>query len=128
MTMKTHMVKLAPQRSQARFYVAKAIPISQLGKGHRQILIPTGEASRPRISVVSSDTTSKLPIRQEFQQLRENGSALIHASLWITPDSVIEGQPRFKSRQAKCPFNSQQEKHLPAETPSIAGQSWCSFH
>jgi len=74
-----------------------------LGKGHRQILIPTREASRPRISVVSSDTTPKLAIRQEAQQLREDSSALIHASLWITrivdhPDSVIEGPATFSNR------------------------------
>src|ERR1039457_6602448 len=45
-TVKTHMVEFAAQRPQARFYVAKAIPVSELGKGHRQILIPTREASR----------------------------------------------------------------------------------
>jgi hypothetical protein len=30
--------------------------------------------------------------------------------------------PVFKSRQAESPFKSQQEKHLPATTPSLAGQ------
>jgi hypothetical protein len=116
------MVKLAAQRSQAGFYVAKAVPIRQLGKGHRQILIPTGEASPPHVSVVSSHTTSKLAIRQEAQQLGEDGSTLIHASLWIIPDSAIEGIARFKSRQAKSPSNSQQKWHLPAEGLSLAGQ------
>ena len=85
---KTHMVEFAAQRSQARFYVAKAIPVSQLGEGHRQILIPTREASRSRIAAVPSDTTAKLAIRQEAQQLREDGSALVHAPLWPVADSV----------------------------------------
>src|ERR1039458_7422841 len=75
---KTHMVEFAAQRPQARFYVAKAIPVSELGKGHRQILIPTREASRSRISAVPSDTTAKLAIRQETQQLGEHRAALVH--------------------------------------------------
>src|ERR1039458_513354 len=48
-----------------------------LGKGHRQILIPTREASRPRISAVPSDTAAKLAVRQKAQQLREDGSTLV---------------------------------------------------
>src|SRR5450631_4396913 len=82
------MVEFAAQRSQARFYIAKAIPVSELGKGHRQILIPTREASRPRISAVPSDTTAKLAIRQEAQQLREDGSTLVHGPLWTVTDSL----------------------------------------
>jgi hypothetical protein len=118
------MVKLAAQRPQARFYVAKTIPISQLGKGHRQILIPTREASRPHISAVSSYATAKLAIRQEAQQLREDGSALIHAPLWTVPDPAIGGPPRFKSRQPKSALISQKEKDLPETNPSSAGQFW----
>jgi hypothetical protein len=75
------MVEFAAERSQARLYVAKAIPVSKLGKAHRQILIPTREASRPRISAVSFHATAKFAIGQESQQLREDGSALIHAPL-----------------------------------------------
>src|SRR5271154_5092346 len=103
MTVKTHMVKLAAQRSQARFYVAKAIPISQLGESHRKILIPTGEASRPHIPVVSRHAASKLAIRQEAQQLREDGSTLIHASLSIIPDSITEGIPTFQIAASQMP-------------------------
>src|ERR1017187_9958661 len=36
------------------------------------------KASRPRISAVPSDTTAKLAIRQETQQLGEHRAALIH--------------------------------------------------
>src|ERR1035437_9133741 len=86
--MKTHVVEFAAQRSQARFYIAKAIPVSELGKGHRQILIPTREASRPRISAVASDTSPKLAIRQKAQQLREDGSTLVHRPLWTVADSI----------------------------------------
>src|ERR1022692_2242645 len=86
--MKAHVIEFAAQRSQARFYIAKAIPVSELGKGHRQILIPTREASRPRISTVASDTTAKLAIRQKAQQLREDGSTLVHRPLWTVADSA----------------------------------------
>jgi hypothetical protein len=98
------MVEFAAQGSQARFYIAKAIPVSELGKGHRQILIPTREASRPRISAIPSDTTTKLAIRQEAQQLREDGSTLVHGPLWTVADSLLEaslnsnrGKPKSRS-------------------------------
>src|SRR6516164_6742592 len=78
---KTHVVKLAAQRAQTRFYVAQAVAISQLCERHRQILVPTGEAARPGISAVASHTTAELAIREETHQLRENGSALVHGPL-----------------------------------------------
>jgi len=91
------MVEFAAQRSQARFYVAKAAPVSELRKRHRQILIPTRETSRPRISTVPSDTTAKLAIRQEAQQLGEDGSTLVHGPLWIVADFAFEA-PRRSNR------------------------------
>jgi hypothetical protein len=91
-----------------------------LGKGHRQILIPTREASRPRISVVSSYTTSKLAIRQKLQQLREDGSALIHASLWITPDSVIDGPATFQIAASQLPVQLSARKALASREAFIS--------
>src|ERR1700688_5335675 len=82
------MVEFAAQRSQTCFYIAKAVPVSELGKGHRQRLIPTREASRPRISAIPSDTTAKLAIRQKAQQLREDSSTLVHRPLWTVADSA----------------------------------------
>jgi hypothetical protein len=67
---------------------AKAIPVSELGKGHRQILIPTREASQPRISAVPSDTTAKLAIRQGTQQLGEHRAALVARHLALPADSA----------------------------------------
>jgi hypothetical protein len=91
------MVEFAAQRSQARFYIAKAVPVSELGKGHRQILIPTREASRPRISAVPSDTTAKLAVRQKAQQLREDGSTLVHEPL-STAAKLVFGVRRRSNR------------------------------
>jgi len=95
------MVEFAAQRSQACFYVAKAIPVSELGKRHRQILIPTREASRPRISTVPSDATAKLAIRQEAQQLGEDGSTLVHGPLWIVADCAFEASRRSNRGKPK---------------------------
>jgi hypothetical protein len=106
------MVKLAAQRAQARLDVAKAIPISQLGKGHRQILIPTRKAARPRISAVSSYATAKLTIRQKTQQLREDGSTLIHASLWTIPDSAIGDPAAFQIAASQMPLQLSVKKEL----------------
>src|SRR2546421_4968713 len=89
------MVEFAAQRSQTRFYIAKTVSVSELGKGHRQILIPTRKASRPRISAVSSDTTAKLAIRQKAQQLREHRAALVH-------EPIVGRRKTGPRRQSPC--------------------------
>jgi hypothetical protein len=115
------MVKLATQRSQARFYVTKAIPISQLSKGHRQILIPTRKASRPCISEVASHTTPKLAVRQEAQQLREDGSALIHSSLWTAPGiRLSKAQATFQIAASQMPVQLSARKALASGEPFIS--------
>jgi hypothetical protein len=52
---------------------------------------------------VASNTTSKLAIRQEAHQLREDGSALIHASLSVIPDSVTERIAAFQIAASQIP-------------------------
>jgi hypothetical protein len=115
------MVEFAAQRSQARFYIAKAIPVSELGEGHRQILIPTRESSRPRISAVASDTTAKLTIRQKAQQLREDGSTLVHEPLSAGCKAGPWSQPPFKSRQGKNRRNLLTVKTLSDSTKYFTG-------
>jgi hypothetical protein len=96
----------------ARFYVAKSIPVSELGKGHRQILIPTREASRPRISAIPSDTTAKLAIRQKAQQLREDSSTLVHKPLWTVADSASR-PVAVQIAASQNPAQPSQRKALP---------------
>ena len=103
--MKTHMVEFAAQRSQARFYIAKAVSISELGKGHRQILIPTREASRPGVSAVTSDATAKLPIRKETQQLRKHRAALVHEPLSGAAKLAFGARRRSNRGKAKNAAN-----------------------
>src|SRR6185437_11631096 len=51
---KPHVIKLAAQRAQTRFDVAKTVSVSQLSESHRQILIPTREPSWPGIPAVAA--------------------------------------------------------------------------
>src|ERR1035441_9362169 len=58
------MVELSAKGTQTSFYVSKAIPISQLGERHRQILIPARKAARSHIAAVSRHATAKFAIWQ----------------------------------------------------------------
>ena len=118
---KPHVVELAAQRAQTSFYVPKAIPISQLSKGHRQILVPTRESSRSRIAAVPRHAAAKLTIRQEVQQLGENSSALVHALLSPPAETSFWALSLFKSRQAKSPYNSRHQRDLQVGKPPLAG-------
>jgi hypothetical protein len=110
---KTHVIKLATERSQACLYVAQAIPVSKLGKAHRQILVPAREASRSGISAVSSHATTKFAIGQKAQQLRENGSALVHA--------LLSAHPRFDSSE----LNRVSNRGNPNTCPTISNNRTC---
>jgi len=102
MPVKTHVVKLASQRSQARFYVAKTIPISQLGKGHRQILIPTREASRPPETrdPAGSPTTERRRFGLDSRIIVDH------------PDSVIAGPATFQIAANPMPVQHSARKAL----------------
>src|SRR5580658_875438 len=110
---KAHVIQLAAQGSQACLYVAQTIPVSKLGEAHRQILVPTREASRTRISAVSSHATAKFPIRQKAQQLREDGSTLVHAPL--------SAQPRF-DRSEVSRVSNRGNQNAP---PTISNNGTC---
>src|ERR1017187_5110282 len=100
-TVKTHMVEFAAQRSQARFDIAKSTSISEMGKSHRQILIPTGEAARSCVSAVPSDASAKLAIRQETQQLGEYRAALVHEPLSAAAKMELRTSRRSNRGKAK---------------------------
>jgi hypothetical protein len=58
----SQVIQLALQRTQTSFDVAQTFPIGQLGEGHRQILIPTAEASQPEVALITLDATTELPV------------------------------------------------------------------
>jgi hypothetical protein len=53
-----------------------------LCKDHRQILVPTREAARIRIAAIAGYALLKFFVRQEFDQLREDGEASVHTPLF----------------------------------------------
>ena len=77
----SHVVELAAKRTQARFDIAEAFAVGQLGEGHREELIPAGEAARAPLAIVAGHTAPELAIRKKADQLREYGAAQIHEPL-----------------------------------------------
>lgn len=75
------MVALASQRTQARLDVAKALPIGQLGEGHRQKLFPAGEALVPVVAPIARNALPELVSWDVVQHLREDGLAGVHSAL-----------------------------------------------
>jgi len=103
---KAHVIELAAERSQACLNVAQTIPVSQLGEAHRQILVPTPEASRTGISAVSSHATAKFTIGQKVQQVREDGPALVYAHCRPGPDLTVLRLAGFQIAATGYPLDS----------------------
>jgi len=78
---KAHVVQFAPDRSQARFDVAQALAVGQLGERHRKILVPAGEAAMVRVAPITCNALLKLIPGQVIHDLRENGLSCIHPRL-----------------------------------------------
>jgi len=72
-----------------------------LGEGHRQILVPARESAWARIAAVTRHAPAKLAIRQKAQQLREYGSALVHAPLLPAPKPGFEASPHSNRGKVK---------------------------
>lgn len=89
------------------FDVSKALPISQLRKGHAKKLIQTGERFDFVLSVVPGHATTKRRQRQMLCQLSENQLSLVHSA---TPRSQASqrgrtGSPCSNRDQEKQSFN-----------------------
>ena len=63
------MVKFGLKRSKAGFDVSQALATGQLGKGHAEKLIQTGEALHLVLAPVALDTATKCGQREEFHEL-----------------------------------------------------------
>src|SRR6266536_260130 len=112
----SQVVQLALQRTQTGFDVAQTLAIGQLGEGHRQILIPTGEAAQPQVALITLDAATKLAVGEKADQLREDGAPLIHEPL-----SALLA---FKSRQATNDFNLLGSYYLQPASYNLTGQQW----
>jgi hypothetical protein len=98
---KAHVVQLGCLTAQAGFDVAQALPIGQLGEGHAQVLVETGEVLDLVFPVVAGDTAAKGGQRQMRHDLREDEFARVHErgpqSGWKNPEML---RATFKSRPA----------------------------
>jgi hypothetical protein len=112
------VIELALQRTQTCFDVAQTLAIGQLREGHRQILIPAGEASRSQFTLITLDATTELPIGKKADQLRKDGAPLIHEPL-----SALLA---FKSRQARNDFNLLHSYYLQPALWNLTGQQCIS--
>src|ERR1017187_1304506 len=112
----SQVIQLALQRTQTGFDVAQTLSIGQLGEGHRQILIPAGEAAQPEVALITRDATTELSVGKKADQLREDGAALIHEPLSALPE--------FKSRQARNGFNLLRSYYLQPALCTLTGQQW----
>jgi len=68
-TAEAQVVKFSLQGAKARLDIAKAFAVSQLSEDHRQILIPAREVPQSAVPGVTGDTTTKLAIGKEADQL-----------------------------------------------------------
>jgi hypothetical protein len=75
------VVQLATHRPKASLDIAKALAISQLSEGHRQILVAAREASVVSVTAIARDTLLKLVGGQVVHQLSEDRLTEIHSSL-----------------------------------------------
>jgi hypothetical protein len=68
-TAEAQVVKFPLQGAKARLDIAKAFAVSQLSESHGQILIPARELPQSAVPAVTGDTTTKLAIGKEADQL-----------------------------------------------------------
>ena len=79
---KAHMVEFWLHGTEAGLDVAQTIAIGQLREDHGQILVPTRKAAWIRVAAIAGNALLKFFVRQEFDQLREDGAAGVHAPLF----------------------------------------------
>src|ERR1035437_2147755 len=95
-----HVVELAAHRPQTRLYVAQTLAVSQLREGHRQVLVPTREASRVGIAAIASYAFLEFLAWGVRDQLGEDGAAGVHPPLFRSGDALSSGP------NASCDFKS----------------------
>jgi hypothetical protein len=95
------VVQLRAQRTEACFYIAQALPVSELSEGHGRILVPAREVSQAGVAIVTRDAATKLSIRQEGDQLGEDGAALVHEPLSAAAKPAFGASRRSNRGKAK---------------------------
>ena len=91
----SHVVELGLLGTQAGFDVAQALSISQLSKGHAEVLIETRETLYLVASAVARYATAKCGQRQMPGDLREHQLARVHPDL-LRVSSPQDGKRRVR--------------------------------
>jgi len=92
-TAEASVIEFAAHGAKAGFDVAQAFAVSQLGKSHRQKLIPARETLQVIVASITGDAFLKLLVGKILHPLRKDGLSEIHASL--SPLSQGHSQCRF---------------------------------
>jgi hypothetical protein len=116
------MIALRAQRTETGFDVAKALAVGQLGEGHRQKLLPTGQPAKPSVATMALDRAAKLTVGKKGNQLRKDGAALVHAPSSTPPRIPRNPSAKFKSRQEKMTPNPRTNNQLQEAAGSLVGQ------
>jgi hypothetical protein len=76
-----HVVELLGHGSEADLDVAQALAVGELREGHREELVPAGEAAKSMVAAIPLHTVGKRLVRNEAHELREDGASLVHRPL-----------------------------------------------
>jgi len=77
--------------AQARFDVAQALAVGQLGECHGEVLIPAGQILQVAITAIAGDALLELLVRKELNQLGKDCAPGVHPALSLlreTPPST----------------------------------------
>lgn len=110
------MVKLAANRTKARFNIAKALAISKLSETHRQKLIPAGKTLLLIVAPITRYALLELISRKMLHKLRENGLAKVYPSLSAI-DAAVSDKYRIRLPVRN---NSNRKIHNPHPTTPIS--------
>jgi len=95
---KPQPIELVVPGAQADLDVGQAIPISELGKGHGQKLIPAGEVMDSMVAVIALNTATKLFGVNPVRELRKNCLSSVHSSSLAWP--VLRKMPKRSSNRS----------------------------
>jgi hypothetical protein len=109
----TQVVKLRMLGPKARFDVAQALAVAELGKRHAAKLIRATEIAHPMIAVVARDNAPESLPRQMIHQLREHQLADVHAPRSLPRSREDCAVRRSNRRHAKNGTLIQQISELP---------------
>src|ERR1051326_2003873 len=96
---KTHVIEAWLYCSQTRLDITQTLAISQLCKSQCQELIQTRKAFHFVVAMVALHTAMELLQREQGHDLREHGTARIHAPRWHVRRSPFKSFPALNAHK-----------------------------